>query len=194
MTPRIITADEAKALAAKWRGLSGPFRVEYYDAEECHVVDDEGTIVARVEDFDDDTGVIASLFAGAPDDVKALSSTVVTLCDAADASARRNADLRRDVELLTRERDALRAIIDGRTTPPTDEEIAAHCGAGGRWRSIGPGDFILSTGDGDAEDAQQTAAVQHANADIVTRAGVRWWAIDAQGRCSAWPVVAEASR
>ena len=185
MTPRIITADEAKALTAKWRGLSGPFRVEYYDAEECHVVDDEGTIVARVEDFDDDTGVIASLFAGAPDDVKALASTVVTLCDAADASARRNADLRRDVELLTRERDALRAIIDGRTTPPTDEEIEAHHHAGGTWYVASTHGRALTTTRADA-----VALCAHLAAN---KYPATWWAIGVRGRPCAWPVIAEVS-
>ena len=173
MTPRIITADEAKAFTAKWRGYDGPYGVSWDDEGDCVVHYDDMT-VARVAHFDGGhTEPLARLFAAAPDDVKSLAHTVIA----------------RAAEIAS-----LRAIIDGRTTPPTDEEIAAHCGAGGRWRSIVPGDFILSTGDGDAEDARQTSAVQHANAAIVTRAGVRWWAIDAQGRCSAWPVVAEASR
>ena len=34
---------------------------------------------------------------------------------------------------LREERDAERAIINGRTTPPTDAEIAAHAAAGGAW-------------------------------------------------------------
>lgn len=108
---------------------------------------------------------------------------------AAPDLARTVVALHERVAELTRERDEARAIIDGRATPPTDAEIAKHCAAGGRWRSFVPGEFILSTGDGDAEDAQQTAAVQSANALIVGTRGVRWWALDAQCRPCAWPVV-----
>ena len=39
----------------------------------------------------------------------------------------------RAVERLRAERDALRAIIEGRTTPPTAVEIEAHHAAGGAW-------------------------------------------------------------
>lgn len=37
-----------------------------------------------------------------------------------------NEELRAQVARLTVERDAVRAIINGRNTAPTDEEIAAH--------------------------------------------------------------------
>ena len=37
------------------------------------------------------------------------------------------------IELLRAERDALRAIVEGRTTPPTAAEIEAHHAAGGVW-------------------------------------------------------------
>lgn len=114
--------------------------------------------------------------------------------DAIDEAEKRERESVDEANALRMERAALRAIVDGRTAPPTEAEIAAHEAAGGRWRSIVPGEFILSTGDGDAEDARQTSAVQRANEPIIMRAGVRWWAIDAQGRCCAWPVVAEASR
>ena len=172
MTPRIITVDVAHAMAAKWKGYDGPYGVSWDDDGDCVIHYDDITI-ARVAHFDNGhTEALAHLFAVAPDDVKELSATV-----AAQAA----------------EIDRLRAIIDGRTTAPTEAEIAAHEAAGGRWRSIVPGEFILSTsdGDGDAEDARQTSAVQRANAAIVVRAGVRWWALDAQNRPCAWPVVTE---
>jgi hypothetical protein len=88
------------------------------------------------------------------------------------------------------DRDEARAIIAGRTTPPTDAEVEAHCATGGTWRSIVPGEWILSTHDGDPEDVAETIGVQSANAAIVARAGVRWWAVDPEGRPCAWPVVA----
>ena len=112
MSDGIITADEAKALAAKWRRLDGPYSVSWDDEGDC-VIHCEDTTIARVAHIDGGyTEMLARLFAAAPDDVKRLATSVVTLCDAADASARRNGDLRRDVELLTRDRDSLTASRD----------------------------------------------------------------------------------
>lgn len=128
---------------------------------------------------------MARLFAAAP----ALRRAVIALYG-------RVAAHEEDVERATAERDvaraeaiSLRAIIEGRPSPPTDAEIEVHCASGGRWRSIVPGEFILSTGDGDAVDARQTSAVQRANALIVNARGVRWWAITSDGRPCAWPVM-----
>ena len=56
---------------------------------------------------------------------------------------------------------ALRAIIEGRTTPPPGAERAAHTAAGGRWRHEWP----------------------------ATETPERWWPIDREGRSCAWPVV-----
>lgn len=176
MTPRIITAAEAASLL-EGRNAKGAWRVGGVEAEGKVWAHDPtalgGPSVGEVCIFNANTyrphNGNRALAAAAPD----LAATVI-------AQAAEN--------------DAMRAIIDGRATPPTESEIAAHEVAGGRWRSIVPGEFILSTSDGDAEDARQTVAVQTANAAIVTLAGVRWWAIDAQGRCCAWPLVTEASR
>lgn len=162
-----ITTDQAKSIAAKWKGYDGPYSVTQDDDGGC-VIHCEDTIVAHVEDFDEHSEPLARLFAEAPDDVKMLSAEVV-----AQAA----------------EIERLRAIVNGRTTPPTDAEIEVHCASGGRWRSIVPGEFILSTGDGDAVDARQTSAVQRANALIVNARGVRWWAITSDGRPCAWPVM-----
>lgn len=128
---------------------------------------------------------MARLFAAAP----ALRRAVIALHE-------RVAVHEEEIERETAERDveraevlSLRAIIEGRTTPPTDAEIEAHCASGGLWRSIVPGEFILSTGDGDAEDARNTSAVQRTNALIVNARVVRWWAITSDGRPCAWPVM-----
>ena len=43
------------------------------------------------------------------------------------------AALRDKLGEVERERDALRAIIEGRTTPPTDAEIREHAERGGAW-------------------------------------------------------------
>lgn len=74
---RIITADEARALAAKWKGYDGPYGVSWDDEGDCVVHYDDMT-VARVAHFDGGhTEPLARLFAAAPDDVKALAATVI---------------------------------------------------------------------------------------------------------------------
>ena len=102
-------------------------------------------------------------------------------------------DLARDVltlaaalETAERERDAaraeaagLRAVVEGRTVPPTPQEIAAHHDASGSgWLVSSDRDVIPYTlcrseaRDGGAPD------------------GARWWPLDASGRPCPWPTVA----
>lgn len=90
---------------------------------------------------------------------------------------------------LTQERDALRAIIEGRTVPPTDAEIAAHHAAGGRWRCLVPNRLWQS------KDAMHdsTARIQRATLEVDGGPAV-WWSIDSTGRPCAWPVVAEVTQ
>jgi hypothetical protein len=199
-----ITTDDARTIAAKWKGYDGPYGVARDDDGGC-VIHCEDTIVARVEDFDKHSEPLARLFADAPDDVKMLSAEVIAQAAEIEKlkTDNRSACEARDevismwlvdtttqaVAALHEKIDELRAIIEGRTTPPTDAEIEAHCASGGLWRSIVPGEFILSTGDGDAEDARRTSAVQRANALIVNARGVRWWATTYDGRPCAWPVM-----
>lgn len=79
---------------------------------------------------------------------------------------------------------ALRAIIEGRTVPPTDAEIAAHHAAGGRWRCLVPNRLWQS------KDAMHdsTARIQRATLEVDGGPAV-WWSIDSTGRPCAWPVV-----
>lgn len=82
------------------------------------------------------------------------------------------------------ERDALRAIIEGRGEPPTDTEILAHCADGGAW-VIGHaegGGTVISHESGLALEV----ARRHRR-----HPGQRWvWhAFDSTGRPCAWPVV-----
>jgi hypothetical protein len=78
----------------------------------------------------------------------------------------------------------LRAIIEGRTTPPTDTEIAVHAARGGVWRTrYVIGEAALSRDVMGAESAgyaRDAALPQHA---------YLWWALDSHGRPCAWPVV-----
>lgn len=100
---------------------------------------------------------------------------------------------------VTRERDAaleenrrlvaqvehLGAIIAGRTAAPTDAEIEAHDAAGGLWRCVAIDD------PGMCRDAMRRrgAACHRALIDALESEGARWWALDAQKRPCAWPVV-----
>lgn len=87
-----------------------------------------------------------------------------------------------DVLALRAERDALRAVIEGRTTPPTDEEVAAHAAAGGQWRTLGLRGFGLS---GDVLDGDASRAIRAVSER--SRVPRRWWALDAEGRPCGWP-------
>lgn len=96
-------------------------------------------------------------------------------------------DMLRDLERLRVQRDALRAIIEGRTTPPTPAEIAAHEATGGRWRCVVPGALNMSV------DAMHGHAAQ-LHREILAAAGYErslWWATDAAARPCAWPLAAE---
>jgi hypothetical protein len=91
--------------------------------------------------------------------------------------------LRAQLAQVTAERDALRAIVEGRTTPPTWQEIERHHESGGSWMCSAGG----------VADVSEHASVTHRWADdhreLPDMGGCRWWALDAQGRLCAWPVV-----
>lgn len=97
---------------------------------------------------------------------------------------------------LRAELDALRAIIEGRTTPPSDEEIAAHAAAGGSWLcrieapDLEPLDSSAWLAQSSGRMAQQAARWRRTQHKVF----YRWWALDAQRRPCAWPVVTEVSR
>lgn len=75
------------------------------------------------------------------------------------------------------ERDALRAIVEGRAEPPTDAEIAAHAKAGGAWHGATPHGLVWS-------DESPTEARRKRTLGLTAR----WWALDSAGRPCAWPV------
>lgn len=90
---------------------------------------------------------------------------------------------------LATERDRLRAIIAGRTTPPTDAELAAHSQARcpGLWitRDTG-GNVITACG-------PRSLAELRREHEMDGDEGTRWIPLDAAGRPCAWPT-AEVSR
>lgn len=71
---------------------------------------------------------------------------------------------------------ALRAIIDGRTTPPTDEEAEAHFGVGGIFGMVCADGYFTGS------------CLSEIRRSIEYPPG-RWWAYDRDGRPCAWPEV-----
>ena len=84
----------------------------------------------------------------------------------------------------------LRAIVEGRTKAPTDDEVAAHAAAGGRWRWIvrRPDGGVFESLSGESE-WPPSDPLEGVTARIVAGASVTWWTLDAQRRPCAWPVV-----
>ncbi len=114
------------------------------------------------------------------DEVDALRALAVIVGLRPDGS-----DPAEEVGRLTAERDAalaerddLRAITDGRATPPTDEEIEVHHAAGGAWYGA------TATGGTWSDDSP---------AEVCRKRGlnllIRWWALGADRRPGPWPVV-----
>lgn len=73
-------------------------------------------------------------------------------------------------------RDEAQAIIAGRATAPTDAEIEAHNKSGGTW--------YVRRG-----DRAGVLSIVDETRWIASEGGYRWWALDAEGRPCAWPVV-----
>lgn len=159
----VIEARANAATSAPWRACGGGgCQCGHVWSTPCDVIVSQP---CRDEEIDAmPSEEMARLFAAAP----ALRRTVI--------------ELHARVAELTRERDEAHAIIEGRATPPTDEEIAVHQAHGGEWlgfRADGPpwrrGAVI----------ADFTYSEEHVRA---AHRCARWWAIDAEGRPCAWPV------
>ena len=79
----------------------------------------------------------------------------------------------------------LEAIIAGRTTPPTDEEIDAHEVAGGMWVAT-PARKTIS---GRSWSCAMSTAYEVRR--FLVSPGDRWIPLDADGRPCAWPVASK---
>ena len=84
------------------------------------------------------------------------------------------------LDAAERERDALRTIIEGRTTPPTAAEITAHRKARGLFIVVGGAN-------------QRAFRREIYDATDLPAAAERWIALDADGRPCAWPTAAPAN-
>lgn len=92
------------------------------------------------------------------------------------AGAELDAVLAQALRETQRERDAMKAIIEGRTTPPTDGEALDIFECGGSFRMVC---------DGESYDCSTLSSVW-AVSDLPNTA---WWAFDAYGRPCAHPKV-----
>ena len=177
MTPRIITADEARELlhgategpwevgvASSWQGSVRIETEMYVRRPGDNVALAAQVIDPRTEEISESN---ARLLAAAPD----LAATVIA--QAAEIAS-------------------IRASIDGRTTPPTDEEIRSAALAG-----LTVILHATEACDGHRVDLRtrdvlvlSTWAAHHADGHF---ASATWRLIDANDRPCAWPVVAEVS-
>ena len=113
-------------------------------------------------------------------DVKDREAAWIAL-ELAEAQQERDA-LHAQLAQVTAERDELRSIVEGRTTPPTDEEIVAH---GGPWLVVLDHRAGQATRVASGDYAATLAAQQRAQ----SRAWV-WHPVDERdGALVAWPVV-----
>lgn len=137
----------------------------------------------------------AALIAAAPTDLRWLLDELARVDaerDTARTEAARSAaaavDAARELghvaAQVTAERDALRAIVDGRDVGPTREEVAAH-GLANRWRR-----FATNGRNIEYEfDGLRGSMLLALLGDIAwSLAPSRWWSLDAEGRPCAWPV------
>lgn len=89
-----------------------------------------------------------------------------------------------ELDSLRDEVAALREIIEGRTTPPTDEEIYAHEVAGGMWVAT-PARKTIS---GRSWSCAMSTAYEVRR--FLVSPGDRWIPLGADGRPCAWPTAA----
>ena len=81
---------------------------------------------------------------------------------------------------LADEVERLRAIIEGRTTPPTDDEIASHHATRGRW-------YVADHAGGGEVRGYPPTVREIAGWHRERAATWRWCALDSHGRPCAWP-------
>jgi hypothetical protein len=122
-------------------------------------------------------------------DPSAANAELVVNRACSDFEARLAAESLREANAgLRRELDTARAILAGRSTPPTDAEIEAHDAAGGSWLT---NRGVVGLG------FSEVLEIEFPGGSILTgqrvedvALGIEWWiALDAHGRPCAWPVV-----
>lgn len=172
-----------------WRAVRDDDAVDACGGPEVWVVEaTDGTPVAEVYDSDD-----------APDSDR-LARADAELIALAPSLAAEVLRLRERVELAEGERDALRALRDGRLEAPTEAELDAAAREGGLWVGTRPYTRHLDSAQ-PAMSAILQASASHASALNYDwdRPATRWYyvahdgRIDSQRRPCAWPSGAPAS-
>lgn len=137
-------------------------------------------VLNQISDADQAASEVArAVWAGAGlDPSEAPDGNTNTIADQAESAVAR----------LRAERDAMRAIVEGRTKPPTGEEIAAHADAGGAWLVTIPAVRNIRH----AAETRYTSDPKEVSRLWWTD-GARWVAVR-NGRPCAWPVVPEAQK
>ena len=121
-----------------------------------------------------------------------MSEREMVSADEARAMEHRSDGADEAADVMHMERSALRyvrtvivlhAIIEGRTVPPTDAELAAHEAAGGSW-------LLMWQFDGEPRvDTARLLVQVRGYARGHARWMYRWIALDANGSPCAWPEV-----
>lgn len=149
MSDEMVSADEARAMLDGVR--EGDWTSVALEGDRFEIVGEDDAHIAEVEDDVGDDEYLAS----------------------------DNADLIAAAPRLARTVIALHAIIEGRATPPTDAELAAHDGA---WlMRLYNGALVVMHGDG----AREARGVMVRDVPYVAH----WIATAKDGRPCAWPVV-----
>ena len=206
-TESVLATDGATAMCAECPGMSGDgVEMAEFDDE---APSDEPVTLHTVMSADAPTlrgialelmGERATLTASRDDAADAFDRLVSRVWRAATGDTHEGPAsvevLLAAVEGLRSERDEARAIIEGRTTPPSDEEIAAHDAAGGSWTISGGWnsarypvwlsdvEYVRNWRDGEATDTTTEGPPE---------APATWRPLDAKRRPCAWPT-AEAAR
>lgn len=161
------------------------------DDSPWYAITDLGRAVLLAQDDADATGGAAPGLAAT---VVAQAATLAAQAEelgrlrAALAEAEVRADnCLRCGEAAEEECERLREIVEGRTAPPADAEVAAHIATGGRW-------LVSSRGEDNGPWSMPAVSVEHGQRTARDHrrldAPWRWHALDVDGRPCAWPVAA----
>lgn len=175
---RIITADEARALQGIESREDLSAKTRWPTWSDC-VYDLAATVVAQAAQAAEIDALKAQV------NEQAVALRVVALWLGGPHHDEDPESVSALARAKGKEIDGFRAITEGRTVPPTDEEIEAHEAAGGRWRCVVPMALHLC-----ADAMHGRAARMHRDCLIAAGYDSLWWATDGRARPGPWPAVA----
>lgn len=158
------------------------------DGSFTHTAFTPATLLVRAADALDDAAEIDDIATAMVEWSTAQARRIDKLCAETEQQRAWLANCHADKARYSAIIDRQRAIIEGRTTPPTDAEIEAHAAAGGKW-------WVFARWN--RGGAEKSANVIHSWAPGVARylrdgqPDARWWALDASWAPCAWPEVSD---